>query len=221
MKKLVASCLVLLAATALASAGVPATPPPALSFCDLLSNPKAFDGQWIQVRGRISLGFEDFTLWEQSCDKPLARSVWLEYGGDEEPPTKFCCGDHSRPKGKDFSVRGQTIPLIRDAPMQDLMQKVRDRRSCKANGQPCAGSLCNLYRVSATLAGLFFAAPEEPQGGSKGYGISAAVTCWSFTERRMSLPNARPYLWIASASHALHKPGRLRCPRMLHCAIPA
>jgi hypothetical protein len=157
-------------ATAFAEASVPATPPPTVSFCDLLSNPKAFDGQWIQVRGHVSLAFEDFTLWEPGCDKPLARSIWLEYGGDEETPTKFCCGDHSRPTGKDFSIRGQTIPLVRDAQTQEFIQKVRDRRSRKANAQPCEGSLCNLYHVTANLVGLFLAAPEDPQGGSKGYG---------------------------------------------------
>ena len=169
-KKLLASCIVLMAATAFARAGVPSTPPASVAFCDLLSNPQAFDGQWIQVHGRISLAFEDFTLFERACDKPLTRPVWLEYGGDEETPTKFCCGDHSRPRGKDISVRGQTIPLVRDAAMQEFIQKLRDRRSRQANGQPCEGSLCNLYRVSATLTGLFLAAPEDPKGGLKGYG---------------------------------------------------
>jgi len=168
--RLLASCIVLMATTAFARPGVPATPPPAVSFCDLFSNPQTFDGQWIQVHGRISLALEDFTLWEPGCDKPLARSIWLEYGGDEETPVKFCCGDHSRPKGKDISVRGQTVPLLRDAQTHELIQKVRDRRSHQANGQSCAGSLCNFYNVTATLIGLFLAAPEDPQGGSKGYG---------------------------------------------------
>jgi len=169
-KKFLASCIVLLAATALADAGAPETTPVTVSFCDLAANPQAFDGQWIQVHGRISLAFEDFTLWEQGCDKPLTRSVWLEYGGDEETPTKFCCGDHSRPKGKDVSVRGQTIPLVRDAQMEEFIRKVRDRRGRQANGQPCEGSICNFYQQSATLTGFFLAAPEDPKGGSKGYG---------------------------------------------------
>jgi hypothetical protein len=169
-KTLLASCAVFLATSAFARAGVPSTPPPSVAFCDLVSNPQAFDGQWIQVHGRISLAFEDFTLFEQACDKPLTRSVWLEYGGDEETPTKFCCGDHTRPKGKDITVRGQTMPLVRDAAMENFIQKVRDRRSRQANGQPCEGSLCNLYRVSAMLTGLFLAAPEDPKGGLKGYG---------------------------------------------------
>jgi hypothetical protein len=54
--------------------------------------------------------------------------------------------------------------------MAEFIQKVRERRNRQANGRPCTGSLCNLYHVSATLTGLFLAAPEDPQGGSKGYG---------------------------------------------------
>lgn len=169
-KKFLVSCLVLLAAPVSAWAGVPPTAPQIVSFCDLRSNPKAFDAQWIQVHGRVSLGWEDFTLWEAGCDQPLTRSVWLEYGGDEETPVKFCCGDHSRPKGKDLSVRGQTIPLVRDAQMEEFIEKVRSQRSRRANGQPCDGSLCNFYHLSATLTGLFLAAPEDPKGGQKGYG---------------------------------------------------
>jgi hypothetical protein len=183
-KHLLASCIVVMAAAAFAQASVPSTPPATVAFCDLLANPRVFDGQWIQVHGRISLAFEDFTLWEPGCDKPLARSIWLEYGGDEETPTKYCCGDHSRSKGKDISIRGQTIPLVRDAQMQEFIQKVQARRTRQANGQPCAGSLCNLYNVSATLIGLFLAAPEDPKGGSKGYGHLGC--CHLFVIHRVS-----------------------------------
>jgi hypothetical protein len=162
--------IALAASLAWAGSGVPATPPATVAFCDLLANPQAFDGQWLQVRGRISLGSEDFTLGEPGCDKPLARAIWLEYGGDEETPTKFCCGDHSRRKEQDIVVRGQTIPLVRDASMAEFLQKVSARRSRRANAEPCGSVRCNLYTVSATLTGLFLAAPEDPHGELKGYG---------------------------------------------------
>ncbi len=166
--------VVLAAAMALAAplawaGSVPATPA-TVAFCDLLSNPHAFDGQWIEVQGRVSFGAEDFTLVEQGCDKALTRPIWLEYGGDEETPTKFCCGDHSRPKGKDVVIRGQAIPLVRDAQMEEFIEKVQARRSRQVNAQPCSGSLCNFYNVSATLTGLFLAAPEDQKGGLRGYG---------------------------------------------------
>jgi hypothetical protein len=162
--------MALAASLAWGGSGVPATPPATVAFCDLLANPQAFDGQWLQVRGRISLGFEDFTLGEPGCDKPLTRAIWLEYGGDEETPTTFCCGDHTRPKGHDIVVRGQTIPLVRNASMAEFLQKVAARRSRRANAEPCGSARCNLYTVSATLTGLFLAAPEDPHGELKGYG---------------------------------------------------
>ncbi len=169
-KKLLAALIVLTASTAWARTGGPATAPPTVSFCDLLANPQAFDGQWIQVQGHISVAFEDFSLYEPACDRPLTRSIWLQYGGDEETPTIYCCGDHSRPKGKDISVRGQPVPLIRDAHMEDFIAKVRARRKHQVNGQPCGGSLCNFYNVSATLVGLFLAAPNNPRNPLSGYG---------------------------------------------------
>lgn len=158
-----------MASTAWAGTSIPASPP-TVSFCDLFTSPQTLDGQWIQVHGRISLASENFTLWEPGCDKPLTRSIWLEYGGDEETPTTYCCGDHKRPKGKDISIGGQSVPLVRDARMEDFIQEVRARRTRQANGQPCYGSLCNFYNVSATLIGLFLAAHEDPRGGVTGYG---------------------------------------------------
>lgn len=169
-RRFLTALLVLTASTAWARTGGPATPPPTVSFCDLLANPQAFDGQWIQVQARISLAFEDFSLHEPGCDKPLTRSIWLEYGGDEETPTTYCCGDHRRPKGKDIVVRGQPIPLIRDAHMQDFIAKVQARRRHQVNGQPCGGSLCNFYNVSTTLVGLFLAAQDNPRNPRGGYG---------------------------------------------------
>lgn len=151
-----------------ASAGTssPATPPPTVALCDLITNPQVFDGRWIQVRGHVSVGFENFSLYEPGCDKALTRGIWLMYGGDEETPTIYCCGDHSRHKGQDVQVRGQSISLIRDAAMQDFIAKVASRRKRLVNGAPCRGSTCNLYDVAGTVTGMFFAGPVlRAQGG--------------------------------------------------------
>ena len=152
-----------------ARSGAPIAPP-TVAFCDLVANPQAFDGQWIQVRGHVSLGFEDFSLHEPGCDKPLARNTWLAYGGDEETPTTYCCGDHSRPKGEDINIRGQTVSLIRDDTMEDFITKVRARRKHQVNGEPCSDSLCNFYKVSANIVGLFLAAPNNARNPMSGYG---------------------------------------------------
>jgi hypothetical protein len=169
-RRLLTAAVLLTASTASAQAGGPATPPPTVSFCDLLTNPQAFDGQWIQVRGRISVAFEEFSLRESDCDRPLTRLIWLAYGGDEESPVTYCCGDHTRPKGKDISIRGRTVPLLRNAAMEDFVGKVAARRKQRVNGEPCDSSICNFYNVSATIVGMFFFAPNNPGNPQGGYG---------------------------------------------------
>jgi len=162
--------MIFVALPVMAKTGGPSSPPPTVAFCDLVSNPQAFDGQWIRVRGQVSLAFEDFTLHESGCDKPLTRNLWLMYGGDEETPITYCCGDHSRPKGKDIIVRGQSISLLRDAEMDDFIAKVRARRARRVNGEPCDTSACNLYRVSADIVGLFLAARNDARNPLSGFG---------------------------------------------------
>jgi hypothetical protein len=167
---LITAAFVLIASPVVAQTGAPPTSPPTVAFCDLVSNPRAFDGQWIQVRGEVSLAFEHFSLREQGCEKPLTKNVWLMYGGDEETPITFCCGDHSQLKGKDIVVRGHAVSLIRNAPMEDFIAKVRARRKRQVNGEPCREFLCNLYDVSANIVGLFLAAPNNPRNPMSGFG---------------------------------------------------
>lgn len=160
---LVEICCKLLALVALAACAAmagttsPATPPPTVAFCDLASNPQAFDGQWVQVRGHVSLGFEDFTLYEPGCDKPLTRRVWLMYGGEEET-------------SKDIRVRRQPVSLIRDSAMESFTAKVPAHRKRQVNGEPCVASNCNFYSVAANITGLFLAAPNNPQNPASGFG---------------------------------------------------
>jgi hypothetical protein len=162
--------VVLMAAAAWAGSNGPAGTPPSVAFCDLLSSPQAFDGQWIQVQGHVTVAVEDFSLREPGCDKPLTRSIWLEYGGDEETPVSYCCDDHSRTKGQDIVVRGQPVALIRNSLMEDFIAKVGARRKHQVNGQPCDAWSCNFYSVRATLVGLFLYAPNNPRNPRGGYG---------------------------------------------------
>ena len=180
--------VVLVALRGWAQPGRPSATPPSVTFCDLVSNPQAFDAQWIQVRGEVSLAFEDFSLRETGCDKPLTKNMWLMYGGDEETPTTYCCGDHRRPKGKDIVVRGQAVPLIRNTQMEDFIAKVRARRARRVNGEPCDTSACNLYRVSATITGLFLAAPNNPRNPLGGFGHMGC--CHLLVIHRVSEVNA-------------------------------
>ena len=91
-----------------------------IPLCQLLSDPGAYDHKLMRVTGKVSRGFEDFTLQDQSCpeDKTLT-TVWLEYGGPEPAAVVYCCeatDGPSRPNGKDpLRVDGIETSLLRDA----------------------------------------------------------------------------------------------------------
>lgn len=51
----------------------------ALTPCDLLNDPAKYNKQTVQVRGRVSVAFEDFTLATPDCDSQAKRRIWLAY----------------------------------------------------------------------------------------------------------------------------------------------
>jgi hypothetical protein len=51
-----------------------ALPVRALSLCDVAANPKAFDGQTLEITAFVSQGFEDSTLFDPRCES----MVWVE-----------------------------------------------------------------------------------------------------------------------------------------------
>jgi hypothetical protein len=112
-------------------------------LCDLLKNPKTYDGKPIQVRGRINLEFEDFTIYDMHCN--YSPDVWLMFGGDVATPIASMWGDTKRPKGKNIQFAGVEYPLIKDASFDEFMKHVTARRNKKP-----------VYRVTASLEGVLF-----------------------------------------------------------------
>jgi len=136
------------------------------SICDVQQRPSAYDGQEIEISGRVIMEFESFTVFSDACSDPALTPVWLEFGGDLSPPEIYCCGNHERPKGKNVSVRGQEIILVRDKNLENFLHGLSVARRKKLNGTNCFGEMCHLYRVSATLKGRFF----QSEGNLRGYG---------------------------------------------------
>jgi hypothetical protein len=130
--------------------------------CDLASNPQEYAGQLVEVRGKISIGFEDFTLVESGCSEE-GRPIWLVYGGDEPTPTMSTVNDQAREPGSELKVNGRRIPLNRDAALDLFRQRLDAVRLSTIGDQPCND--CHLYRVTATLTGVFFAVPKDQLGG--------------------------------------------------------
>lgn len=140
--------------------------PVVVSVCQLLKSPRSFDKKRVVVHGSVSLAFEDFTLRSPDCPEEIG--IWLLYGGDAETPTIYCCGNHERTPGVNIRVEGITIPLVRDAVLNDFHRRLTANRHYSADGASCHD--CYFYKLSATLVGRFFAGYPDSESLMPGYG---------------------------------------------------
>jgi hypothetical protein len=142
--------------------------PTKVALCDLVRQPEKFTRQWVEVRGEVDLAFENFSLRTVDCGEKL-QGIWLAYGGDEPTPTASTVNDNERPPGMVLKVNGIPVPLQRDADLELFKRRLDALRVTAPDGSPCYEG-CRLYRVTATLAGLFMAAPNPTNNPLSGYG---------------------------------------------------
>ena len=148
-----------------------ATPAPReVSLCDLKHNPANYDGQWITVRGRVSMEFEDFSLYDPDCHAPELSGVWLTFGGDQDEITTYCCVNPTRKKGTDIEAGGHRVPLVRDEALHEILRVLQTQRLRRPDGRECDSDECYYYRpVTAKITGLFLAGKGDGRFFS-GYG---------------------------------------------------
>jgi hypothetical protein len=132
-----------------------------VEVCDLVRQPEKYSHQWIEVRGSVNVGFEDFTLHSRDCGKDL-RQVWLAYGGDEPTPVISTVNDHDRRPGSILKFDGIPVPLEHNAELELFKGRLEAQR-LEALASSYCGSHCNLYKVTATFSGLFLAAPPSAE----------------------------------------------------------
>ncbi len=146
------------------------TPAPRVaSLCDLKLKAANYDGQWITVRGRASMEFEDFTLYDRDCNAPHLPGIWLTFGGDQDEIAVYCCGNGTRKKGTDVEVGGHLVPLVRDGSLLEFQRVLQVQRLRRPDGNGCEGHECKFYGpVNATITGLFMAGQDGVS--SPGYG---------------------------------------------------
>ncbi len=107
------------------------------TVCQILSDPMAYNGKMVRVRGRVQLAYQDFELSAKECD-PEKAGVWLEYGkGPRHQPTIWCCG--TPPRDKLAVVRDKNFNLF-------------DRYLTAQSNKPDCYN-CYIYEVTATLTG--------------------------------------------------------------------
>jgi len=128
--------------------------PMQVTACDLVNSPQKYAGKVIEVRARVDLAFEDFSLAQNGCEDAYP-GVWLVYGGDVPTPTPSTVNDLERKPGSVLRVNGVPVPLEHDASLELFKQRLNARRLAGIGERPCYD--CYLFRVTATLKGMFFA----------------------------------------------------------------
>ena len=134
--------------------------PVKVSLCDLVKEPQKYTRQWVEVRGTVDIAFENFTLHTRDCGDAELRWIWLAYGGDEPTPTASTVNDRTRPSGAVLKVDNIPVQLRRDANLELFKGRLVAQRVSAQDGLGCHGYDCYFYKVTATLVGLFMAAPD-------------------------------------------------------------
>lgn len=101
---------------------------PRVSLCELAKNPAKYNHQEIEISGFVSHAFEDFTIFDPTCESPEVR-VWLEYGGRYGSGTTYCCNDPSQVRTQDLVVDGLRTTLRQDGAFRtfdSLIQRHED-----------------------------------------------------------------------------------------------
>jgi hypothetical protein len=130
--------------------------PEKVSVCQLKSDPAKYNHKLVEVTGFVSHGFEDFGLFEPTCESK--GGIWLDYGGTKASNTMYCCGvtpGHTRPQV--VSVENISIPLVDDIHFKEFDRMIQARYD---------------LIIHATIVGRFFSGektPGEAFGGGYGH----------------------------------------------------
>ncbi|MFZ3200329.1 MAG: hypothetical protein WA175_04160 [Candidatus Acidiferrales bacterium] len=145
-------------------------------YCDIIHNPKAYDGNFLRVRAYIRLEFETSSIYMPGCSHgpdsqgKYLTGIWPIFGGDESEAGTYSTANSQGMKKADVQINGVSIPLVRDSEYLELRKRLDASRNDRPDGQPCNEyGECRFYRVSATLTGYFFARKGEADS-IEGYG---------------------------------------------------
>ena len=123
------------------------TPTPSVDVCQLTRNPGLYIGKQVAVSGRVTQGFEDFSVRDEHCTS-FQNRVTLAYGDMKENVEYW---KHF------FHVELPDTTFLDDSEAKHLKDLLRAFRVFAPNGDECGPERCSFFRVSATLTGRFIA----------------------------------------------------------------
>ena len=187
------ACCLFMAKLVLADTKAPSLSPIRATVCQLENHPENYDRKLVEVSGRIYFGKFDFVI-DAKCEPHSYARVWLDMGGDVISPAQFWDIGNFLPKqrGVDVRVRGVTVPIVRDALLEQFVSEVGAIRLRKPNGEGC-GSECLLYEVAATLRGFFFSGVKGGFGMEQCCHLLVVERVTSLSSKRTTVPAGGTY----------------------------
>lgn len=84
-----------------------------VTLCQLATDSKPFDRARIRITTFVRFGFEDFSLFDPTCDKNTRFSFWVTFGGDVASGAIYCCPGEGMP-GRSTPSAKAAFPLVDD-----------------------------------------------------------------------------------------------------------
>lgn len=196
--------LLFLAAGALHAQAVDTT------VCDVLKNPKSFDGKTVRIKGTVLAGLDDFVVTDGDCGKNV-NSIWLAYpqGAKAKSGPMMTVEIQAAHNfaGKVDAANRPAVSLQRDKVFKQfdaLLAQVHD----KGGTAICIG--CPRYTVQATLTGRLddvadAAIPRDAKGKIVGLGGFGNLNAYPARLVLESVADVTPKEIDYSASDALVK----------------
>jgi hypothetical protein len=122
------------------------------TVCNILTNPAAFDGKMVRIKGTVSAGFDEFVMKDLSCNQPV-DAIWLAYpSGMKAKAGPVAFVQLQLAKNNPGAVENVSRPEVKlDKNNKDFKQFDSLLSTPAKVGGICLG--CVRYSVTATLVG--------------------------------------------------------------------
>jgi len=122
------------------------------TVCDVLKNPKSFDGKMVRIKATVSAGFDQFIVRGPDCGQPV-DAIWLAYPqgtkGKAGPDAVLELQPAHNFAGKFTAPTRAAVTIEKDKEFKQFDSLLAQTHN-KGAGM-CLG--CRRYEVSATLVG--------------------------------------------------------------------
>ena len=123
-----------------------------VKVCDVVKNPKQFDGKIVRIKGTVFAGFDSFIIKDTECGFPI-DSIWLEYPQGAKGKAGATATLHIQPA---HNYAGPWVAATRTAVTLDKSKDFKQFDSALAQTHNKGAGMClgcARYQVSATLVG--------------------------------------------------------------------